>query len=138
MHTLRYVICFRVGVSLSVYCIGCGRPRTGTGRSQASTLFIMWSAKVINPFALGACGQRFIAITKYTHDFHITTVEEVKDFFHHIVFDLDINVHPDDDFKEYVNYETGERTMNDEQAEIYNRLMEEFLRFVTMKTGSTR
>ena len=64
-------------------------------------------------------------MAKYTSDSHITTVEEVKDFFRHIIFDLDINFHPDDDFKEYVNYETGERTMNDEQAEIYNRLMEE-------------
>lgn len=64
-------------------------------------------------------------MAKYTRDSHITTVEEVKDFFRHIVFDLDINFHPDDDFKEYVNYETGERTMDDEQAEIYNRLMEE-------------
>ena len=64
-------------------------------------------------------------MAKYTRDSHITTVEEVKDFFHHIIFDLDINFHPDEDFKEHVNYETGERSMNDEQAELYNRLMEE-------------
>ena len=64
-------------------------------------------------------------MAKYTHDFHITNAEEVKDFFHHIVYDLDINFHPDEDFKEYVSMETGERTMDDEQAELYNHLMNE-------------
>ena len=70
-------------------------------------------------------GNNLIAMAKYTSDSHITTVEEVKAFFRHIVFDLDINFHPDDDFKDYVNSPTGERSMDDEQAELYNRLMEE-------------
>ena len=74
---------------------------------------------------MGACGQRSIAMAKYTRDSHITTVEEVKDFFRHIVFDLDINFHPDDDFKDYFDSTTGERSMDDEQAELYNRLMDE-------------
>jgi hypothetical protein len=64
-------------------------------------------------------------MAKYSHNSHITTVEEVKTFFHHIVYDLDINFHPDDDFKSYVSYDTGERTLDDEQAELYNRLMDE-------------
>ena len=64
-------------------------------------------------------------MAKYTQESHITTLEDVEDFFHHIVYDLDINFHPDDDFKDYVSYETGERTMDDEQAELYNRLMDE-------------
>ena len=64
-------------------------------------------------------------MAKYTQDFHITNAEEVKSFFHHIVYDLGINFHPDDDFKNYVSYKTGERTMYDEQAELYNRLMDE-------------
>ena len=66
-----------------------------------------------------------IVMVKYTNDSHITTVEEVESFFRHIVFDLDINFHPDDDFKVYVNCSTGERSMDDEQTEVYNRLMEE-------------
>ncbi len=78
-----------------------------------------------NPFALGAYGQCSIAMAKYTRDSHITTFEEVKDFFRHIVFDLDINFHPDDDFKDYFDSTTGERSMDDEQAELYNRLMDE-------------
>ena len=64
-------------------------------------------------------------MAKYAQDSHITTVEEVQDFFRHIVFDLDINFHPDDDFAAYVNYKTGERTMSDEDAPLYNRLMDE-------------
>ena len=64
-------------------------------------------------------------MAKYTQESHITAVEDVKDFFHYIVYGLDINFHPDDDFKDYVSYETGERTMDDEQAELYNRLMDE-------------
>lgn len=64
-------------------------------------------------------------MAKYTQESHIVTAEEVKDFFHHIVYALGINFHPDDDFKDYVFYATGERTMDDEQAELYNRLMDE-------------
>ena len=41
-------------------------------------------------------------MAKYTQDSHITTKEEVKDFFKHIVDDLGINFHPDEDFKDYV------------------------------------
>ena len=64
-------------------------------------------------------------MAKYTQDSHITTVEEVENFFNHIVNELGINFHPDDDFKNYICYETGERTMDDEQAGLYNRLMDE-------------
>ena len=64
-------------------------------------------------------------MAKYSHDSHITTVEDVKEFFRHLVYDLDLNFHPDDDFKEYVNRKTGERVMDDKQAELYNRLMDE-------------
>ena len=62
---------------------------------------------------------------KYTQDSHIATVEEAKVFFHHVVFDLDINFHPDDDFRTYVNCESGKRVMDDDQADLYNRLMDE-------------
>ena len=65
-----------------------------------------------------------IVMAKYNHNSHITTVEEVKEFFRHIVYDLDINFHPDDDFRDYVDRD-GNRTMDDAQAELYNRLMDE-------------
>ncbi len=64
-------------------------------------------------------------MAKYSRKSHIATVEDVKDFFRHLVYDLDLNFHPDDDFKSYVDNKTGERIMDDEQAELYNRLMEE-------------
>ena len=114
-----------VDVSLSVFLWGCGRPRKSNRQMQASTLFICSWPKLLNPFAQGVCGQLLNVMAKYTQDSHITTVEEVKNFFYHIVYDLNINFHPDDDFKDYVNYEVGERTMDDEQAELYNRLMDE-------------
>ena len=69
--------------------------------------------------------QLLNAMAKYTQESHITNVEEVKNFFIHIVYDLDINFHPDDNFKDYVSYETGERAMDDKQAGLYNRLMDE-------------
>lgn len=61
----------------------------------------------------------------YSTDAHITSADGVKDFFRHIVYDLSINFHPDDDFKDYTSYETHEGVMSDEQAELYNRLMDE-------------
>ena len=78
-----------------------------------------------NPFVSDACGQLLYVMAKYTSASHITTVEEVRDFFHYIVYDLGINFHPDDDFKNYVSYATDDRTMDDDQAELYNRLMDE-------------
>ena len=96
-------------------------------QADASThvFFVCSHHIMLNLFALGVCEQLLNVMTKYAQESHITTVEEVKDFFHHIVYDLGINFHPDNDFRDYVSYETGERTMDDEQAELYNRLMDE-------------
>lgn len=62
---------------------------------------------------------------KYNNDSHIRSVEDTKVFFHHLLEDRKLSYHPDDDFKNYVNFETGERTFSDDEAELYNRLMEE-------------
>ena len=64
-------------------------------------------------------------MAKYTQDSHISTAEEVHDFFRHIVFDLDINFHPDDDFADYIDTKTSCRIMDDDEAALYNRLMDE-------------
>ncbi len=64
-------------------------------------------------------------MAKYTQDSHITSTEEVRDFFHHIVYDLDVNFHPDDDFADYVNRKDGTPTFTKEEAVLYNRLMDE-------------
>ena len=125
-HTLRVSIYSSVDVSLPVYRYGCGRPRKSNRQMLSTHVFLFCSHHdMFNPFALGVCERLLIVMAKYSQESHITTVEEVKDFFNHIVYDLDINFHPDDDFKNYVSYETGSRTMDDEQAELYNRLMDE-------------
>jgi len=49
------------------------------------------------------------------------TIGEVKAFASYLVNDLGVNLHPDNDFAEYVCYETGERTFTDEEAAIGNR-----------------
>lgn len=62
---------------------------------------------------------------KYTKNDHITTIEEVKAFASYLINNLGVNLHPDNDFADYVRYATGERTFTDEEATIGNRLMEE-------------
>lgn len=62
---------------------------------------------------------------KYNKDSHIRSVEDIKGLFHHLLEDRKLSYHPDDDFKDYVNFKTGERTFTDEEAGLYNRLMEE-------------
>lgn len=62
---------------------------------------------------------------KYTNDSCIRNIDEVKAFASYLVNDLGVNLHPDNDFAEYVCYETGERTFTDEEAAIGNRLMDE-------------
>ena len=71
---------------------------------------------MLNPFALGVCGQLLNVMAKYTQESHITSIKKSKTSSTTLYYDLDINFHPDDDFKDYVSYETGERTMDDEQV----------------------
>lgn len=66
-----------------------------------------------------------MVMAKYKQATHITTAEEVRDFFRYIVFSLNLNFNPDDNFESYINYETGERIVNEEQAKLFNRLMDE-------------
>lgn len=61
----------------------------------------------------------------YNNQSHITTKEEVKEFACHIINDLGIMFHPDDDFSEYVNFETGNPCFSECEAKMYNHLMEE-------------
>lgn len=62
---------------------------------------------------------------KYTNNDHITNIDEVKAFASYLVNNLGVNLHPDNDFAEYVCYETGERTFTEEEAAVGNRLMDE-------------
>ena len=38
---------------------------------------------------------------------HITTIDQVKQFTKYLVEDLKVNINPDNDFADYVEYETG-------------------------------
>lgn len=61
----------------------------------------------------------------YTSDSHITTVEEVKNFFHHLVFDRQLDFHPDDMFEDYVSCQPSIHGITLEECPLYNRLMDE-------------
>lgn len=41
---------------------------------------------------------------KYTDNSHIASIDEVKAFASYLVNDLGVNLHPDNDFAEYVCY----------------------------------
>ena len=56
---------------------------------------------------------------------HITTVADVKAFFHHLVDERKVNFHPDDDFADYVSLDDQTPTFTDEEVAVYNRLMDE-------------
>ena len=61
---------------------------------------------------------------KETKEFEIKTPLDVAKFFYWIVFEVGINFHPDDSFKDYVNYVTKEPTFTSEQADYYDEVME--------------
>ena len=52
----------------------------------------------------------------------INTIEDVLAFFQ-ILYKEGVNAHPDDDFNDYVNYETKEPTYTSEEATLRNELM---------------
>lgn len=59
---------------------------------------------------------QFIMITK------INNIDDVKIFFQNLYLE-GVSAHPDDDFNDYVNYETNEASYNMEEATLRNRLM---------------
>lgn len=61
----------------------------------------------------------------YNIDSHIKTVEDVKAFFHHFVYERKVNFHPDDDFVDYINYEDKTPSFTEDEVTVYNGLMEE-------------
>ena len=56
---------------------------------------------------------------------HITSVADVKAFFHHLVDERKVNFHPDDDFADYISLDDKTSTFTDDEVILYNRLMEE-------------
>ena len=59
-----------------------------------------------------------------TKDFQINTPHDVGRFFVWLMFDCGINLHPDDNFFDYVD-DNGTPCFNDKQADMYNEIMDE-------------
>ena len=53
----------------------------------------------------------------------IENLEDVAEFMHSLV-EEGVNVHPDEDFKNYVNFETGADTFTESEAAHRNKWME--------------
>ena len=51
-------------------------------------------------------------------------LDDVKAFFHDLVFVLHVSINPDDDFKEYINIDTKKRSFTDLKAFALNKCME--------------
>ena len=64
-------------------------------------------------------------ILSINEESHITTIADVKAFFHHLVDERKVNFHPDDDFADYISVKDGTPTFTEEEVAVYNRLMEE-------------
>ncbi len=60
----------------------------------------------------------------YNKDTRITSFDDVRDFFHHLVNERKVNFHLDDRFEDYVS-EDGFASFSQEECAIYNRLMDE-------------
>lgn len=75
----------------------------------------------------------------YTKESHIKSVKDVEAFFvsqalskrpktdyaHHIVYECNVNFHPDEMFEDYVSCESGINTFTLDESSISNRLMDE-------------
>ena len=61
----------------------------------------------------------------YNKDSRITNIEDVKDLAKYLYYERKVAFHPDDDFADYVNDETGEQTFTGEEISLFNRLMDE-------------
>lgn len=55
----------------------------------------------------------------------IQNLEDVKSFFHHLLFKERLNFHPDEDFQNYIDQETMQPTYTAQEALLRNKLMEQ-------------
>ena len=62
---------------------------------------------------------------KYNSTTIISTIEDVEKFVKFIYEDLEVNFHPDDDFNNFIDHETGRKTFKEADANMYNHLVDE-------------
>ena len=60
-----------------------------------------------------------------SHTPHITDMDHVFEFSHYLVYDLELNFHPDTPFEDYICLSTHEPSFSPSEAQTGNRLMEE-------------
>lgn len=61
---------------------------------------------------------------QYNKKMKLVSLDDVNEFFHHLVDERRVNVHPDDSFEDYVS-EDGDTPFSQEECAVYNRLMGE-------------
>ena len=61
---------------------------------------------------------------QYTNESVIVTIDDVKEFFNHLVNERQVVFHPDDPFEDY-KFGNGHRVFTQEESVVYNRLMDE-------------
>jgi len=54
----------------------------------------------------------------------IKTINDVGHFFRHLIQNENLNLHPDEDFRNYIHVETGLPSYTQEEADFRNKLME--------------
>ena len=62
---------------------------------------------------------------KYTRESKIVNLIDVVKFFEHLLYEKKMLFHPDDDFCDYVQNEESNKTINSDEAEIFNQLMDQ-------------
>lgn len=62
---------------------------------------------------------------QYNKDSKIATINDVKEFFYHLVNERSLNFHPDNRFEDYVSCDDGSNPFSQEECAIYNWLMDE-------------
>ena len=62
---------------------------------------------------------------QYNSESKIATIDDVEEFFNHLVSERNLNFHPDDRFEDYVSCGDGSNTFSHEECSVYNRLMDE-------------
>ena len=62
---------------------------------------------------------------KYTSGSKITNLIDVVKFFEYLLYEKNLLFHPDDDFSDYAQNEESANTINSDEAEIFNQLMDQ-------------
>ena len=66
---------------------------------------------------------------EYTKDFHIESLIDVMNFYHYMIYEKQLIIHPDKPIEENEDKVHPERTITASMAEMYNRLLEESFEF---------